>query len=47
MKVWDSKSGLPEKVDTGDTLIERAHALHLADKFEEAEALYGQLLEQN
>lgn len=47
MKVWDSKSGLPEKVDTGETLIERAHALHLTGKFEEAEAVYGQLLEQN
>lgn len=47
MKVWDSASGHPEKVDTGDTLLKRAHELHLADKFEEAEKIYVQLLEQN
>lgn len=47
MKVWDSSSGTPEKVDTGETLLEKAHALHLADKFSEAEAIYGQLMEQN
>lgn len=47
MKIWDSASGTPEKVDTGETLLEKAHALHLADKFPEAEAIYGQLMEQN
>lgn len=47
MKVWDSESGRPEKVDTGEDLWTRANNLHLEDKFEEAEKLYGQLLEQN
>ena len=47
MKVWDSKSGNPEKVDTGDTLIAKANELHLQGKFAEAELIYGQLLEQN
>lgn len=47
MRVWDSKGGKPEKVDTGETLLEKANALHLQNKFAEAEVLYAQLLEQN
>lgn len=47
MKVWDSASGKPEKVDTGDDIIKRAHTEHLAGRFDEAEKLYSQLLEQN
>ena len=47
MKVWDSKSEHPEKVDTGDGLIAKANELHLQGKFAEAELIYGQLMEQN
>lgn len=47
MKVWDSASGQPEKLDIGEELIARANALHLENKFPEAEALYSQILEQN
>ena len=47
MKVWDSKSGRPEKVDTGDSLLAKANELHLKNDFAGAEKLYAQLLEQN
>src|SRR3990167_652963 len=47
MKIWDSASGLPEKIDTGESLLKKANELHLANNFDEAEKVYGQLLEQN
>lgn len=47
MKLWDSKSGQPEKVDNGTNLLARANELHLKNEFDGAEKIYGQLLEQN
>lgn len=47
MKVWDSTSGKPQVAEAGQDLFETAVALHLANKFEEAEKVYCQLLEQN
>lgn len=47
MKVWDSTSGVPQTADTGQNLFDTAVALHLDNKFDQAEHIYCQLLEQN
>lgn len=47
MKVWDSTSGQPQKAEIGTQLFDTAVALHLDGKFEEAEKIYCELLEQN
>lgn len=47
MKVLDSSKGQTQKVDAGNDLFGTACALHMENKFDEAENIYCQLLEQN
>ena len=47
MKVIDSTTGEPQTAEAGKDLFDTAVSLHLENKFDDAEHIYCQLLEQN